>query len=415
MSNHLFRFRSAFIIGLTFVFSFTSFSGAFAQDDRIPSDDAAISNGQSLFKANCQSCHKIHEKLTGPALAGVENRAPSIDWILAFVKNSQRVIKSGDPYAVKLYNEFNQTEMNAFPTFKDEEILNILAYIRNEAEKGPATQVAADGEGTQGPAGDGGIPSSYLTAIMIGFVVVLLLILVVLALIINVLTKFINQKELDPATAEVVNSRFDIGGIVKSRPFIGLVTFVLVAVVFKALISGLFTIGVQQGYAPKQPIAFSHKIHAGQFEIDCQYCHTSVYESKQANIPSANICMNCHSAIKTESVEIQKIYAAVEKNQPIEWIRIHNLPDLSYFNHSQHTNVGGIECQTCHGPIEEMEVVRQHSLLTMGWCIDCHRKTDVNAKGNAYYDNLMELHKKNGKEAMKVEDNGGLECAKCHY
>jgi hypothetical protein len=244
----------------------------------------------------------------------------------------------------------------------------------------------------------------------------LLLILVVLALIINVLTKFINQKgDLDPATAEVVNAKFDFGGMVKSRPFIGMVTFVLVAVVFKTVIGGLYSIGVQQGYAPTQPIAFSHKIHAGQYEIDCQYCHTSVYESKQANIPSPNICMNCHSAIKTESLEIQKIYAAVNDNKPIEWVRVHNLPDLSYFNHSQHTNVGGIECQTCHGPIEEMEVVRQHSLLTMGWCIDCHRKTDVNAKGNAYYDNLVELHKKNGKEAMKVEDIGGLECAKCHY
>jgi mono/diheme cytochrome c family protein len=412
MSNHLFRFRSAFIIGLTLLFSIPTF----AQEDRIPSDEAAISAGQSLFKANCQSCHKIHEKLTGPALAGVEKRTPSVDWILNFVRNSQRVIQSGDPYAVKLYNEYNQTVMNAFPTFKDEEILSILAYIRNEAEKGPETQVAAQGDGSTGPAGSGGIPSSYLTGIMIGFVIVLLLILVVLALIINVLTKFINQKgDLDPATAEVVNAKFDFGGMVKSRPFIGMVTFVLVAVVFKTVIGGLYSIGVQQGYAPTQPIAFSHKIHAGQYEIDCQYCHTSVYESKQANIPSPNICMNCHSAIKTESLEIQKIYAAVNDNKPIEWVRVHNLPDLSYFNHSQHTNVGGIECQTCHGPIEEMEVVRQHSLLTMGWCIDCHRKTDVNAKGNAYYDNLVELHKKNGKEAMKVEDIGGLECAKCHY
>ena len=125
--------------------------------------------------------------------------------------------------------------------------------------------------------------------------------------------------------------------------------------------------------------------------------------------------MNCHSSIKTESDEIQKIYAAVENNEPIQWVRIHNLPDLAYFNHQQHVSVGNIECQTCHGPIEEMDVVYQYAPLTMGWCINCHRDTDVSAKGNAYYDNLVELHEAKSKEPMKVEDIGGLECAKCHY
>ena len=137
--------------------------------------------------------------------------------------------------------------------------------------------------------------------------------------------------------------------------------------------------------------------------------------------------MNCHTQIRTGTNtgegEIAKIYSAIGydvatgsytgKQKPIEWVRIHNLPDLAYFNHSQHVNVGGIECQTCHGPIQEMDVVKQFSRLTMGWCIDCHRKTDVNTKGNAYYDKLLELH--NGKKAMKVEDIGGIECAKCHY
>ena len=156
--------------------------------------------------------------------------------------------------------------------------------------------------------------------------------------------------------------------------------------------------GVQQGYQPTQPIAFSHEIHAGQYEIECQYCHTGVMISKSANIPSANICMNCHTAIKTESKEIAKIYKAIDYDpetgeygdnvKPIEWVRVHNLPDLAYFNHSQHVNVGEIECQTCHGPIEEMAVVKQWSTLTMGWCINCHRETKVNAKGNAYYDQL---------------------------
>ena len=185
------------------------------------------------------------------------------------------------------------------------------------------------------------------------------------------------------------------------------------------MINGLFSVGVQQGYAPKQPIAFSHKIHAGQYEIDCKYCHIGVTKGKNATIPSVNICMNCHNQIKTGTLtgegEIGKIVAAYENNKPIEWVRIHNLPDLAYFNHAQHVNVGGVECQTCHGPIETMDVVRQHSLLTMGWCIDCHRKTDVNTKGNAYYDKLVELHNKSSKTPMKVEDEGGLECSKCHY
>ena len=141
--------------------------------------------------------------------------------------------------------------------------------------------------------------------------------------------------------------------------------------------------------------------------------------------------MNCHSQIKNVggedgvSEEIAKIYAAIDydpetqtygtNTKPIEWIRVHNLPDLAYFNHSQHVKVAELECETCHGPIQEMEVVYQYSNLTMGWCINCHRETDVNTKGNEYYDKLVKLHSEQSKEPMKVEDIGGLECAKCHY
>ena len=177
----------------------------------------------------------------------------------------------------------------------------------------------------------------------------------------------------------------------------------------------MYTIGIQQNYHPTQPIAFSHKIHAGQYEIDCNYCHTGVNISKSANIPAVNICMNCHGVINTDKPEIQKILTAYEENRPIEWVRVHNLPDLAYFNHSQHVAVGGIECNTCHGPIEEMDVVYQYSELTMGWCINCHRESEINSKGNDYYDKLVELHKSSSKEPLKVEDIGGLECSKCHY
>lgn len=390
---------------------------AAATEGGIPTDAESISAGESLFKGNCTTCHRVHQKLVGPALSNVYDRAPSIDWIVSFVQNSSKVIASGDQYANDLYEEYNKTQMTAFATFSREDVMNILAYVKQETEKGPAqvaTAAPADGGGAQAT-GDS-VPAGYLNAIMVGLVIVLVLILVVLILITTILRKYLNQKEdLDEDDKAIVNPTFDFNQFVKSKPVIFLVTFLFTAIAFKVVINQLYAVGVQQGYAPKQPIAFSHKIHAGDYQIDCQYCHTGVRKSKSANIPSPNICMNCHSQVKTESPEIQKIYAAIEKDQPIEWVRIHNLPDLAYFNHSQHVEVGGIECQTCHGPIEEMEVVRQHSLLTMGWCIDCHRKTDVNTKGNAYYDKLVELHDEESKEALKVEDIGGLECSKCHY
>jgi hypothetical protein len=296
--------------------------------------------------------------------------------------------------------------------------MNLLAYIKAETDKGPETAAAPTTAGAA-TSGEQGIPSQYLNIIMIGMLLILLLLLVILGFLVSAIKRFLDQKELSEEDKEVIHSPISTGSILRSSGFIFIVVFLVAALGFKATINGLFSIGVQQGYAPKQPIAFSHKIHAGQYEIDCKYCHTGVLKGKNANIPSPNICMNCHNQIKTGTTtgegEIAKIVKAYETNTPIEWVRIHNLPDLAYFNHSQHVNVGGVECQTCHGPIETMDVVRQHSLLTMGWCIDCHRNTDVNTKGNAYYDKLVELHGKSNKNAMKVEDSGGLECAKCHY
>ena len=391
-------------------------SSSYGQD-AVPTEPERISEGQSLFNGNCKTCHKVHEKLVGPALKNVYDRAPSLDWIVSFVNNSSKVIASGDDYANALYEEYNKTQMTAFPSFTKDQVLSIMAYVKSETDKGP--EVAATptaGAGDAAGAGQSGAPTEYVNAIMVGLIIVLVLILVVLILITTILQKYLNQRDdLDEDDKAIVNPTFSFDGLIKSKPFIFIVTFLFAAIAFKVVINNLYAVGIQKGYAPKQPIAFSHKIHAGQYEIDCNYCHTGVRKSKSANIPSPNICMNCHSAIKTESPEIQKIYAAIENNKPIEWVRIHNLPDLAYFNHSQHVKVGGIECQTCHGEIQEMEVVQQHALLTMGWCIDCHRKTDVNTKGNDYYSKLVELHDAESKEALKVEDIGGLECSKCHY
>jgi len=401
---------------------FTLSINSFAQE--IPTDPAIISAGEALFNGNCKSCHRVKQKLVGPALAGVETRVPSIDWIYSWVRNPAKVIASGDAYANKIYTEFNKSQMTAFTNYTDAQILSILAYVKAEAEKPDAP---AAGAATTAGGGEAGVPAAYMNLILIGMIVILVLLLIILALIINALKKYLDQKELSEDDREVVHSPYTLGTIVRSTGFAFLVIFVVGAVVFKTVIDGLYSVGIQQNYQPKQPIAFSHKIHAGQFEIECKYCHTGALKGKQANIPSPNICMNCHTQIRsgtnTGEGEIAKIYSAIGydvttgsytgKQKPIEWVRIHNLPDLAYFNHSQHVNVGGIECQTCHGPIQEMDVVKQYSLLTMGWCIDCHRKTDVNTKGNAYYDKLLELH--NGKKAMKVEDIGGLECSKCHY
>jgi mono/diheme cytochrome c family protein len=402
---------------LVLVFALLTFS---TNAQSISTEPAAISAGESLFNANCKACHRVHQKLVGPALAGVYDRTPSIDWIKAFVHNSSKVIASGDDYANKLYNEYNKTQMTAFSSFKDEDIMNILAYVKAETDKGPTPAgPTPPGDGKNPPPTDNSLPAQYLNVILIGMIVILILLLVVLGFLVSALKRFLDDKQLSEEDKEVVTSTITVGSITRSRGFIFVVVFLVAGLGFKAVINNLFAVGVQIGYAPKQPIAFSHKIHAGQYEIDCKYCHVGVTKGKSATIPSVNICMNCHNQIKSGATtgegEIAKIVKAWETKKPIEWIRIHNLPDLAYFNHSQHVSVGGVECQTCHGPIETMDVVRQHSLLTMGWCIDCHRKTDVNSKGNAYYDNLVELHSQSKKTPMKVEDIGGLECSKCHY
>ncbi len=395
--------------------------------DGIPTDDALVSAGESLFKANCTQCHAIHEKVIGPALKDVHDRREK-EWLLKWIRNSQKLIQSGDETAVALWEEYNKTAMPAYP-FSDDEITSILAYVKVQSSIDPVVEAPVPGADTQvANSGTGNaVSAGFLTAILIVLLVVLVLILVVLGLIVSVLTKYLQDQkgELAEEDQEVVNQKFDLQKLLMSDFFIGSVAFIFVALLLKTAIDGAFSIGVQQGYQPTQPIAFSHKIHAGQYEIDCNYCHTGVRKSKAANIPSANICMNCHSAIKTESPEIAKIYKAIdydpstgeygENTQPIEWVRVHNLPDLVYFNHSQHVKVGGQECQTCHGSIEEMDVVYQYSTLTMGWCINCHRETDVNTKGNEYYSKLVELHAEHSKEPMKVEDIGGLECSKCHY
>jgi len=149
-----------------------------------------------------------------------------------------------------------------------------------------------------------------------------------------------------------------------------LVTLIGVAVVWPG--SHFRGLGNQQGYQPAQPINFSHKVHAGDNQIQCLYCHSSADTSKVAGIPAASTCMNCHTKTLKDSPEIQKIVVALAQDRPIEWVKVNDLPDHVAFNHSRHVSAG-VKCQLCHGPVETMDRVEQFDILSMGMCVGCHR------------------------------------------
>lgn len=179
--------------------------------------------------------------------------------------------------------------------------------------------------------------------------------------------------------------------------------FVKLMLLFVAIVSlGIYLIiearksGFREGYAPVQPVKFSHKIHAGTNKIDCMYCHFASDKGRHAGIPPTNLCMNCHTKVKTDSPEIKKVKEAVVTKKNIEWVRVHNLPDFAYFNHSQHVNVAKVSCQTCHGEVQTMEVLKQEKPMNMGWCIECHRDNKIAPPND---------HK----------SQAGGDCARCHY
>jgi len=393
--------------------------------------------GKALFNTNCAACHKLDKKMTGPALRNVEARLSEDhgldrEWLNKWIRNSAGVIKSGDAYAVKIFEEYNGAAMTAYPQFSDADISNILAYTAEEKKEAPA-DVAGVGAVAANPQSDGA--SNKL--ILAGLALLFGLLAAALVLVNKTLRRFADEKGLDldqkPKNTPIW------------KAFIQNQFLVLVTVVFLLLAGGYFVygffmqVGVNQGYEPVQPIHFSHKIHAGDNGIDCKYCHSSARVSKTSGIPSLNVCMNCHKSIyeyngettaeyskEFYDGEIKKLYDAVGwddteqkytgEEKPVKWIRIHNLPDFAYFNHSQHVTVAGLECQTCHGPVEEMEIMSQHSPLTMGWCINCHRDTEVKVKDNPYYTKIHEqLSKKYGVEKLTAAQMGGLECGKCHY
>lgn len=385
--------------------------------------------GKALFTNNCAQCHAVTEEIVvGPGLKGIQQRAPGKDWLYKWIRNPAEVIATGDPYAVQIYNKYQKIQMSSFVNLTNDDIDGILAYI--DKASAPVEAVVGGGgkaqeRGGGGASGENGGafasgPSELFTFVLVALLVIMLLVLGVLLIIVTILSKAVTpisavQDDTQAATPLAQRLKQGLSSAFNNPTLRSIAIWVFLLVATKSTLDGAYSIGIQQGYAPKQPIAYSHKLHAGQYKIDCNYCHVGVNKGKQATIPAANICMNCHGVIKKESPEIQKIYAAIEQDRPIEWVSVHNLPDLAYFNHAQHVNVGNVQCTTCHGEIEKMEVVEQRSSLTMGWCIDCHRKTEVNSKDNAYYDKLVALHRKESKEPLKVANIGGLECSKCHY
>ncbi len=390
-------------------------------------------DGKALFTTNCASCHQVHKPSTGPALAGVEDRWPNKANLYAWIRNSAAFLKTGDKYANDLYNQWNKTAMNQFPSLTDEEIGAIITYINSVPVPGAA-----------GAAGGAADPNAAAAAesdntLLFGILTLILAVVALILLQVNA-----NLKKL--ADEREGHSPIEPVPFWRNKSYIAMITVILFVVGGYLTSKGAMALGRSKDYQPEQPIYYSHKVHAGINQINCQYCHTGVYQGKQATIPSVNVCMNCHMSINeyngekmyTEdgeeingTAEIQKLYkyAGFEpgkpwdpsKAKPIEWVRIHNLPDHVYFNHSQHVKAGKVECQTCHGEIQKMGEVKQFSDLSMGWCINCHRETQVQFKDNGFYSIYEKYHQdlKSGKmdstKGVTVEAIGGTECQKCHY
>ena len=393
-------------------------------------------DGKALFSANCATCHALDKQLTGPALRGVEERGP---WtaranLIKWVHNPGGFISTTE-YTKNLAAQFNGQIMPSFPQLAEKEINAIFDYIKT---------APPPGEKSTNPNPDADTQESGNGQLIFGIISIILAIVALILMQVNSsLKKLSDDKEqiLRPEAVPFWRNKIYIA---------------LFAVIF-FIVGGFFVaksaigLGRQRGYQPTQPIYFSHKVHAGVNQINCLYCHNSAWESKHAGIPTLNICMNCHKAIGTYekgpkiqdedgkeingTAEINKLYQYAgftpgpgatwdpAKGKSPEWVKIHNLPDHVYFNHSQHTRVGGVACQSCHGNIQQMDKVAQASELSMGWCINCHRETKVafnynDSTGNKFYSIYEKFHNdiKSGKmDSVSVKDIGGLECQKCHY
>ena len=373
------RLTTVFLKSFKFLLLFSLSFSAMAQD---AVDVGRQKEGRKLYNNLCASCHKLDRKLIGPALAGVTERREN-DWLKAWIKNNAALRASGDRDAIAIFNEYNGSVMSAFPQLSDSQIDDILYYTDVGDPKPVVAPGAVVASGSQKEAPE-------------WLIYILAAIIVSAFLIIAALLKTISELKGAPKTPGSLATLKEVWAGLKQNTFLHVVGTIFLLLVSAYIGFGtLFSIGVDQGYQPVQPIAFSHKIHAGENKVDCQYCHSSAKHSKHSGIPSVNVCMNCHKNIaevaegteveyngvilrKNElDKEIQKIYDAAGwdaenleytgETKPIKWIRIHNLPDHVNFVHAQHVTVAGIDCKQCHGPVEEMDEMYQYSPLTMGW------------------------------------------------
>ncbi len=384
-------------------------------------------DGKALFQTNCASCHNPIKVVTGPALQGATERVPDKKLLHAWVKNNAAVLASGNKYFNDLKAQYG-TAMNLFPTLTDPEIDAILKYANDY--KPPPTE--GPGSSAKADESDNSLLYGILTLI-------LAVIMLTLVQVNSSLKKLSDDKEGIPSMEPIPFYR--------NKAYITLAILVLFIVGGYYVVEAAIGLGRTKNYQPEQPIFYSHKVHAGTNQISCLYCHGGAWESKHASVPSLNVCMNCHAAIndyKGEKLyrengeevdgtaEIQKLYSHTgydpkankytKPGTPVEWTKIHNLPDHVFFSHAQHIRAGKVQCQTCHGPIQEMNEVKQFAELSMGWCINCHRSTKVNFpdsagnNGNKFYSIYEKFHKdiKAG-DSITVEKIGGTECQKCHY
>lgn len=400
----------------------------------ISAQDAAA--GKAIFTGKCAACHNVFKKMTGPALMGLEERGKWADHkeLLAWINNPAAYMAK-DPYTQGLKAEYGSM-MTGFADVTLADVGNLVAYIN--------TEVANKDKKTDLPPGDQVSETGNQNAIIFG---VISLVLGIIALILMQVNS--NLKKMSDDSEGIV--RPEPVAFYRNKTYIAMAAIVFFVFGGYMVAKGAIGLGRQKDYQPEQPIYYSHKVHAGINQISCLYCHGNAWESKHAAIPSVNVCMNCHKAINTYekgpklyrengdevngTAEIAKLYQYAgfdpnnpskwdpSKAKPIEWTKIHNLPDHVYFNHSQHIRAGNVQCQSCHGEITAMDEVKQVAELSMGWCINCHRQTNVNfnydsTKGNKFYSIYEKFHNdiKSGKmDSVKVKDIGGLECQKCHY
>lgn len=393
-------------------------------------------DGAQIFKDNCAVCHSMTDAVvTGPGLEGVMKRVPSEDWLFKWIKNNEALTKTGDAYAVKI-SAFAPTQMTSFASMPDADIKAVIEYIKTYK---PPVKVVQTG----GPAGEATGDGENPLTLLIGIIAFLIIIVAVLRGVRHSLKNLQNEK-LGIPEEEKVGAWTEFKNWTRAnKTTTGVVILFIVGGLLSAGWYALKDIGIYANpetkleYHPEQPIAFSHKIHAGDNAINCQYCHSGVERSKTAGIPTVNVCMNCHKGISkgqsdAGTAEIAKIYDAAgydpatgkysKPQKPIEWVKVHNLQDFVFFSHQQHVKVGKQECATCHGDLTKMTTAKQVQPLSMAWCIDCHRTTEVpGMKDNPYYESL---HKKlaekfknlpRDQRKFTVDKMGGIECGKCHY